>query len=88
MGAHGDADERHAHEKGEPKPGSFRLDGAVDKQDRADDSVEKTPNDIDGGGGKAFARRFGEGGREFIAGDAVDEMRDGVGEEEAGEKRA
>lgn len=86
--AHRDADDRCAGEEGDPGPACFGADMTMDKEDRADDRVEETPDDVDGSGGEALTRRFGEGGREFVTGNPLGEMGDGIGEEDAGEKCA
>jgi len=86
--AHWDADDRRAGEEGDPGPACLGADMTMDKEDGADDRIEETPGDVDGCGGETLAGRFGEWSREFVAGDALDKMGDGIRQKDTGEKGA
>ncbi len=59
---------------------------AVHKKDCPDREVEEPPDDVDGSRGQPFTGRLCKRRREFISGDAMDKMRDGIGEEDAGKE--
>lgn len=56
------------------------------EEDEADDEIQESPEGVDEGRGHSSAGRFGEGAGEWFSGDALDEVRYGVGEERSGEE--
>lgn len=52
----------------------------------ADGQIEEGPESVDDRGGETFAGRLGERRWEAAAGDAVDKVRDNVGEKRSGEE--
>lgn len=86
--AHRNADKRRARKEDDPGTGCFGTDMTMNEQDRSYDHIEQSPKDIDEGGGQSLTRRFRKRGREFVATDPLNKMRDGVGQKYTGEKSA
>jgi hypothetical protein len=67
MDAQRDADGCYAGEEDDPGPGGFVADMAMGEEDGSDDQIEQAPKGIDEGRGESLTRRFGKGGRKFVA---------------------
>jgi hypothetical protein len=81
-----DADDGDTNEKDKQGEQVIRVDFSDLEEHVTDDEIDERPEDVDGRGGESFAGRFGEGRGERVAGDAADEVGDGVGEEHSGEE--
>jgi hypothetical protein len=82
-----DADSQGAEDQREETRREIDRHRMPRKQIDAYEQVERSPEEIHDGGGRAFAARTGEGCRKDLAAQSASKMRDAIAEESPGKER-